>query len=84
MSFISTCSNRNASRKRKQCRYCGTPAEGVGGSDEIMGGDDGGIPGNAERGWSRDISRNNFLYFLDHFISTFSNRNGYDKFQLLK
>ena len=26
----------------------------------------------------------NFLRFLDHFISTFSNRNGYDKFQLLK
>ncbi len=49
-----------------------------------MGGDDGGIPGNAERGRSRGISRDNFLHFLDHFISTFSNRNGYDKFQLLK
>ena len=26
----------------------------------------------------------NFLRFLDHFISIFSKENGYDKFQLLK
>ena len=26
----------------------------------------------------------NFLCFLDHFISIFSKENGYDKFQLLK
>ena len=42
------------------------------------------IPGNAEWGRSRDNFYDNFLRFLDHFISIFSKKNGYDKFQLLK